>query len=52
MTKHEELRRELWIQVAVAVAAAMGCTDKFAPAAWADRALDGFDQTFNNDNEK
>jgi hypothetical protein len=37
---------------AVAVVVTIGCTDKFAPATWADHALEGFDRIFNNDNEK
>ena len=48
MTKNEELRRELWIKVATAVAAAVGCTDKFAPAAWANRSLEEYDAQFKD----
>ena len=45
----EEIRMKLWTKVAVAVAGALGCTDKIAPGKWADKVLEDFDKTFQND---
>jgi hypothetical protein len=41
-----DYRKELWVQIAVAVARAENCRDKRIPAAWADQALADFDKTF------
>lgn len=48
MTKGEELRKKLWIEVAVIVAGALGCCDKTAPGAWADAALEAYDEQFGD----
>lgn len=46
---HAEVRRDLWMQVAVSVARAEMCKDTGVPARWADKVLSDFDERFNND---
>lgn len=43
-----DYRKELWIGVAIAVAAAENAIEKSAPAAWADVALDRYDDLFGD----
>ena len=41
-----DYRKELWLDVATAVARSEAARDRAAPGAWADRALADFDKTF------
>lgn len=41
-----DYRKELWLDVATAVARSDGARDRAAPGKWADRALANFDKTF------
>lgn len=41
-----DYRKELWLDVATAVARSDGARDRAAPGEWADRALANFDKTF------
>jgi len=43
---HEQLRKELWIGVATAVARAEGARSRSAPGGWADEVLKDFDKKF------
>ena len=43
---HEQLRKELWIGVAVAVARAENARSNSAPAHWANESLKAFDKAF------
>lgn len=46
MTKHEEMRRQLWTDVAANVAGSLGCKTMYIATTWADSALDEFDKKF------
>jgi hypothetical protein len=43
---HEQLRKELWIGIAVAVARAENARSSTVPASWANEALKEFDKKF------
>lgn len=43
---HEQLRKELWIKVAVAVAGASNASYVSSMTSWADEALKEFDKRF------
>lgn len=47
---HEELRKKLWVNAWVNVAAAATCTDPKAATRWADIALNDFDERFKKPN--
>ncbi len=49
---HEDLRKELWIEIAVAVASADNSTNKASCAAWADYVLNDFDERFKKEEKK
>lgn len=44
--QHEFIRKQLWVNVATAVARAENAKSASAPANWANRALDEFDKRF------
>jgi len=46
LTEHERLRRQLWVQIAVATAAACNTLDKSTVTSWANAALYEFDRQF------
>ncbi len=41
-----DYRKELWVQIAVAVARAESCKSATAPATWANQVLAEFDKKF------
>lgn len=43
---HAEVRRDLWVAVAVAVAQSSNATEKDSMWSWADVALKAFDERF------
>ena len=43
---HEQLRKELWIGVAVSVARAENARSNSVPGNWANKALEEFDKRF------
>jgi hypothetical protein len=43
---HEQLRKELWISVAIAVARTEAARGTGTPGAWANQALKDFDEQF------
>jgi hypothetical protein len=43
---HEQLRKELWISIATAVARAEVASSRSAPASWANETLKEFDKAF------
>jgi hypothetical protein len=49
---HEEIRKELWCNVWVAVAGASNSTRSDIVTTWADRALKDFDERFPRQNDK
>lgn len=44
--QHEFVRKQLWVNVASAVARAEAAKSASSPASWANRALDEFDKRF------
>jgi hypothetical protein len=44
--RHQEQRKQLWIDAWVKVAGASNCVKTETPTSWADRALEEFDKRF------
>jgi len=44
--EHEEMRRQLWINICEQLARSERCTSKYSMVEWADHALDAFDKRF------
>jgi hypothetical protein len=44
--RHQEQRKQLWIDAWVKVAGASNCVNKTTATSWADKALEEFDNRF------
>ena len=46
--KHQEARKKIWTNVCAEVAGAFNCKKVEVAIDWADKALEAFDERFNN----